>query len=252
MGHDDPPNITCWRFGDVAARLLGENRFTFRNPPPSWSPWKEPTAESKLPIDDVITRLRHSNRGPRLRSREDLNALGLACPYYAARWAIALAVENASVVAINDDPTQILGAWRKAEEAFQKIREGTEMVEALLKARLLWPRWPLLRPPAINQVCDTMVELLRSGVLKHAEDDARIAQKTFRNNQGDIWKLSFVAELGLAWRALTGTNPARTDPFADFIAAAYESVTDKPGEISWERTVRRVLKLGIDWVCNGK
>jgi len=248
MSHDDPQNITCWRFGDVAARLLDANKFTFGRPPPDWSLWAEPIAESKLPIDDIITKLCHSNREPRLRSREDLNALGLACPYYAARWAIALAVENATVIASNDDPSRILEAWRKAEEAVQKIREGAEALEALLKARLLWPRWPLLRSPAINLVCNTMVELCRrDGIVKRAEDDARIEQETFKNNQGDIWKLSFVAELGLAWRALTGTNPARTDPFLGFIAAAYESVTDKSDEISWEGTVRRALKLGVNW-----
>jgi hypothetical protein len=80
--------VLHWRFGDVAARLLGGH--TQPDPPTGWPCWSEPTPA--LPIDDLVTRLRRRNAVPRLRSPAELKERDIPCPFYAARFAIAAAV----------------------------------------------------------------------------------------------------------------------------------------------------------------
>jgi hypothetical protein len=236
-------DVTHWRFGDVAERLLGGRRQY--QPPPGWPCWREPTPA--LPIDRAITALRESNREPRLRPQEQL---GL-CPYYGVRWAIAMAADAATVAA-SDDAADMAERWRvQVEEARKAGAALAVLTESLLHPTTQTPmtRWPMLEPAEVTQSYNAIFMLQRSGALDRLSEHARRARQFFENNQGapeDVWRLVFCADLGFTWRLLTGANPARTEPFINFVAAAYESL-DAPAAVSWERSVRRALGLELDW-----
>jgi hypothetical protein len=42
---------------------------------------------------------------------------------------------------------------------------------------------------------------------------------------------------------LTGAKPANSDPFLDFVTAAWDSLAEDTEQINWTRSVRRALKL---------
>ena len=194
----------------------------------------------------MITSLRESHRGPRLRAPEALAARGLACPFYAVRWAIAMAVDAATVAA-QDDPAEMARRWRLREQAVEQVAAGTAILAQSLTTKPPATRWPLLEPRDVTQTDEALFHLHRSGRLTRAADHARKLRQLFSNNQGNVWRIVFVADLGFTWKALTGSNPTRTDPFVSFIAAAFESCSDNPPALSWEWTVRKALTLGLDW-----
>jgi hypothetical protein len=237
-------DVTHWRFGDVAERLLGGRRQY--QPPPSWPCWREPALA--LPIDHAITALRESNREPRLRPQEQL---GL-CPYYGARWAIAMAVDAATVAA-SDDVADMAERWRVHADVIRKAAAEIAVVTAsLLHPATQTPmtRWPIIEPPEIEQTYNMLCMLHHSGALARLVEHAHASAQVFANKQGsrsDVWKTVFAADLGFTWCLLTGTKPARTEPFISFVAAAYASLTDVPAAWSWDNAVRRALGLELDW-----
>jgi hypothetical protein len=239
-------DVTRWRFGDVAKRLLGGR--TSYEPPPNWAYWREPTPA--LPIDRAITTLRNSDRAPRLRPRETLDARVIACPYYGTRWATAMAVDAATVMA-RDDPAEMTARWRAHEKAAAESRHGIAAIaESLVRAtQMPLSRWPMCVPEDVERTYEQIIRLHRSGGLDRISDQARVQRKFFQNNQGSreqIWRVVFAADLGLTWRALTGNNPARTEPFIAFVAATYDSLDAGPS-VSWENPIRRALAMGVDW-----
>jgi hypothetical protein len=242
--------ITRWRFGQVASVLLpgGEQCEPWNwKPPTDWSCWDEPSPA--LPIDWVLTRLRHSNRPPQLRPRDELDTRGLPCPYYAARFAIALAVDAATMAAA-DDAAEMARRWRAHEHAASKARAGIKTIaESLTRAASETPftRWPLVESPEVRAAYKLIFALHQIGGLDRIEEHARRSRQVFQRDQGDVWRAVFAAELGFFWRVLTDSPPARTTPFIDFITAAYESLMDDPPSVSWERPVRRALAMGLDW-----
>ena len=120
--------IMRWRFGDAAERLL--NGRTYSDPPDDWAAWEEPS--SALPIDQTITKLKTTNRRPRLRSHAELKAQKIICPYYIARFAIAMAVDEATVAAV-ENPIDMTKRWRAHEVAARKAApEIDKIAESLL------------------------------------------------------------------------------------------------------------------------
>ena len=104
-----------------------------------------------LPIDRAITALRHSNRVPRLRPEEVLDARIIACPYYAARYATAMAVDAATVAA-GDDPVDMARRWRAHEHAARDARASIAAIaqSLVLAAEVPCTRWPLLEPDEVT------------------------------------------------------------------------------------------------------
>jgi hypothetical protein len=137
-------DVTRWRLGDVAERLLGGRKRW--DPPADWTCWAKP-APARL-----LTALRQSNRELRLRLREILAERGIACPYYGARWAIALAVDPATV-SVAVDPADMVKRWRAHEEAAREERAGiVAIAESLVEAeKIPYSRWPLLEPPEVDR-----------------------------------------------------------------------------------------------------
>jgi hypothetical protein len=240
-------DATRLRFGDAAKRLTG-GRIQY-TPPADWKCGVEPTPA--LPIDETISELRQSNRLHRLRPREELSARGIVCPYYAARWATALAVDAATVAA-GDDPKDMVRRWSMLERSAQQARDGIKGIADLLTtAQAPVTRWPLLEANDIQQAYDVLIRVLhQSGVLDRMVQHAHQSRRVFQGNQGDkdsIWRLVFAADLGFTWRVLTNSPPAETEPFMSFVAAAFNSLTDDPKPVSWERSIRRALALELDW-----
>ena len=244
-------DIIHWRFGDVAERLLAAH--SEPNPPPDWRCWTEPAPA--LPIDEMISDLMRRNREPRLRSRSELSAEGIACPFYQLRFAVATAVDAAAAAA-SEDPMEMAERWRSQEE---KMRLAAQMVEDIAaslphsKLRAA-PRLPLVEPPEVISAYKMVMLLRHMGTFDCIADYARRYRGLFQHDRGepyDVWRAVFAADLGFAWAALTGENPARTEPFIEFIVACFESIADRQPEISWERPIRRAMALGLDWRGRG-
>jgi hypothetical protein len=244
MPYDD---ITRWRFGDAAARLLGGR--TRSDPPDDWPCWREPAPA--LAIDQMITRLKTENREPRLRSRAELEKKAIRCPYYLMRWIIAAAVDEATETAAYD-PAEMMQRWRVHEEAASKAAAAINIiVETLLQPTMTpRPRMPALEPPDVMNAYKMTMMVRQSGALNRVVNNARQWQRIFQYDRSEpyhVWRLIFAANLCSAWQVLTGANPARTDPFIEFVEDAYTSLGDDLPEISWTRPIRRALDMGLNW-----
>jgi hypothetical protein len=248
MPHDD---ITHWLFGDVAERLLaGRSEPT---PPSDWRCWTKPTPA--LPIDEMISDLMRRNREPRLRSRSGLSAEGIACPFYQLRFAIAAAVD-AATEAGSEDPAQMAERWHSHEK---KARQAAQVIKDIAASlphskQRPTPRLPLVEPPELISAYKMTMLLRHMGTFDCIADHARRYRQLFQYDRGEAhhtWRVVFAADLGFVWAALTGENPARTEPFIEFIIACFESIADGQPEVSWERPIRRALDLGLDWRGRG-
>jgi hypothetical protein len=160
-------------------------------------------------------------------------------------------------VAASDDPVDLARRWRVHEEAAGKIDEALTIIATtlLLAKEVPFTRWPNTEPPEINRAYWELFALHRSGAPKRIAAHARTQRQSFqhdRRSKADVWRLTFCADLGFLWRALTGANPARTDPFINFVAAAYESLSDELDPVAWEHVVRRAVELGFDWIHRRK
>ena len=244
-------DITHWRFGDVAERLLAGH--SEPNPPPDWRCWTEPAPA--LPIDEMISDLMRRNWEPRLRSRSELSAEGIACPFYQLRFAAAAAVDAATEAA-SVDPAEMAKRWRSQEEKARRAAQAVEDIAASLPHSELRavPRLPLVEPPELISAYKMTMLLRRVGTFNCIADYARRYRRLFQYDRGgphDVWRAVFAADLGFAWAALTGENPTRTEPFIELIVACFESIADRQPEVSWERSIRRALALGLDWRGRG-
>ena len=229
-------DVTQWRLADAAKRLTGGR--TQYTPPPEWKCGVEPTPA--LPIDEQINRLQRSNTKYRLRP-----GLG-PCAYYAARFGTCLAVDAATMQAA-DDARVMAARWKRLEKAAADAASSFAVIAEMLKRDDAAPRtrWPTVEPPEVQQAERVVFALHETQGLDHVAQFARQARSVFQNNQGEIWRVVFVADLGLLWCELTGEPPVRSDPFLNFVTAAYNSLGQAP--VNWERPVRRALAMRLDW-----
>ena len=230
-------DVTKWRLADAAKRLTG-GRIQY-TPPPEWKCGVEPTPA--LPIDKAITRLRDSNTKYRLHS-----GLG-PCAYYAARIGTCLALDAATVQAA-DDPRVMAARWKRLEKAAADAASGIAIIGEALKHDDQAPRtrWPAVEPSEVERALKLIFALHETHGLDHITAFARQARSVFQNNQGEIWRAVFAADLGFLWCELTGEPPARSEPFLDFVSAAYDSLGQRQS-VTWDRPVKRALAMRLDW-----
>jgi hypothetical protein len=212
-------------------------------PPDNWRCGSEPVA--RLPIDERITWLRRRKRAPKFR--QDIKKI-LPCPYWYARFMTALAADIATQEAGRKDEIRLRSADRWKELANQAKRFSRELAEIFGasppdgKIIFTEDRWTHHEAPA--PITDAYEEVARAvSALSTIEQYARSRRKALRNKQPDIWRLTFVTQLGFAWRVLTGARPANWDPFIDFVTSAWESLAEEEQAINWDRSVRRALEL---------
>jgi hypothetical protein len=106
-------------------------------------------------------------------------------------------------------------------------------------------RFPSQAPASITEAYEDIARAVPA--LLEIERYAWSRRQLLINTQGNIWRLTFAAALGFAWRALTGANPANSKPFINFITAAWESLADDPEPVAWEGYVRRAIRDYGDW-----
>jgi hypothetical protein len=239
------------RFGDVAQRLLvGRTQLT---PPPVWRCWVEPTPP--IPIDEMITDLMRRNAEPRLRAPVELKQQYVDCPYWVMRFAIAAAVDAASISA-GKDPAEETKRYRTRAEAAEQATVAIETLRTamLQSARSPSPRLPFLETPEVIAANKEVLAFRHSGALERIAEDARHCLQFYQHARGepfDVWRVVFVAELGFAWSAMTGAMPTRSEQFTAFIVAAYDSVAGGQPEVHWDRAIRHVVDLDLDWKNRG-
>jgi hypothetical protein len=215
--------------------------------PRSWRCGTEPS--SPLSIDENITWLRKRKRTPKLR--QDVREIVL-CPYWYARFMTALAAVVATREASRSDEFRLRSAdgWRELAKKASRIRReladnfGADPPEG----KIVFPedRWTHYEAPL--SITKAYEDVARSvSALSVIEQYGRFRRKILTNRQLDVWRLTFVTQLGLAWQILTGTRPSNSKAFLNFVAAAWESLTEDV-ELSWDWHVRRALELRqADW-----
>jgi hypothetical protein len=247
----DHNEVLRWRFGDVAALLLAG--CTQLTPPPDWRCWTEPTP--LLPIDETIIALKRRNAQPRLREPAELKKQNVDCPFYFMRFAIAAAVDAATISAGND-PAEMAARYRTRAEAAEKAAAEIETLSTtvLESARSPAPRLPFLETPEVIWANKEVLAFRRRGALARIAEDAQHWLQYYQRARGepfDVWRMVLVAELGFVWNAMTGAIPTQGEEFTAFIVAAFESAAGIQPKVSWERAIRRVIKLDLDWERRG-
>ena len=147
--------------------------------------------------------------------------------------------------------------WSTQEQAaLRAAAENTILAETLLQpARRPSPRLPFFESPALIQAYQAV--LRQRGAYEVIADDARrwrqFYQHTRRREPQDLWRMAFVIDMGVAWATLTGVAPTRGDSFIGFINAAFNSLLpdEADDEVAWDRAVRAVIELDLDWCQRG-
>ena len=227
-------------------RFFSEAQLTYliaRRLLPDWRYWQEP--KTLLPIDEEIIRLWRSNHDPRLLSRKELADRGILCPFLHARWRIALGVHAAGIEAA-DDPAARAQAFEEIRDAARSAAPGIAKLGKLLLTRPS-PLWPVVEAERIRTIYKLIYALDQLNGLDQVADYANVERHIFRRELGHVGRRVFAAEMGRFWRDLTGSTPARTEPFIRFVASAHASLGDNMTEVSWDRAVRSMLAMGIDW-----
>ena len=167
------------RFGDVTARLLA----TQPNPPSDWPCWNEPAPA--LPIDDQISYMIQRNAEPRLRTPPELERHGITCPFYAMRFAIAVAVDVATATA-GEDPAEMAERWRIQENAArQAAAANATIAETLLQSARPEPRLPFLETPELISAYKTSLLLQHTKTFDRIAEDARQWRQFYLRARGE-------------------------------------------------------------------
>ena len=238
-----PPHYSALLDNAVERLLLGE---FFAFPPRDWRRWREPS--QWLPIDNEITALAMRAPAPRLK---DKSKMGVQCPYWHARFMVVAAVDMASREAAQPDKVRHAMAKRWESRAKVAGRLANQLAQSfgssppLGKVGFIEERWPGEAPASIT---DAYIDISKAVLaLSHIAQYSRSRRELLINRQGDLWRLTFAATLGLAWRTLTGRDPANSKTFISFVRAAWESLSDEAEEFAWEWYVRRAVKDYAGW-----
>jgi hypothetical protein len=238
------PSTTRALAESAPSRLLRGDLFP--HPPRDWRRWTEPSPA--FPIDEEVTALRKRERPPKLR---DKRHMGVPCPYWYARFMVAGAADMAEREAAEPAASR----RRAADQWASLAKESASLAKQLSRRFGASPPWgrvvffnerfPSEAPASITQAYENIARAVLA--LLEIEQYARSRRRLLINTQGNIWRLTFAAALGLAWRALTGMNPANSTPFVDFVSAAWNSLSDDPEPVAWERHVRRAIRDYAGW-----
>jgi hypothetical protein len=230
--------------------------------PASWQPWQKP--RPALPIDEWVAQQKFA-RGilpPHIEQN--------GCPYWYVRCGVVTAVHMADQQAcqwvekqkdlrFETKPKYIEATLGKYADDATAIAETAKLLHQQISS--FWqlhlgidgnlyrydhpkvsaiPRNPEIDRAAVLgllQQLAALPETLKLNEIKDAADDAR---QVWVNNQGDIWKKTFVAHLGLIWLDLVKKPPRNSDPFKSFVADAWAALKGDPKE-SFDRTVLNVV-----------
>ena len=184
-----------------------------------------------LDIDKFVERLAKHPRKPKLRPLEEFSddVHLLRCPYGLARAYLCHAV-NSAEAEVHHGPL----LHKQTRDALELSREHEKTLQEMISAQRGQP----FCSKDSGEILERALESLRLRI-------ERLEHSTFVNrSKGDVWKLTFVHVLALAWVDLTSSIPTTSRGgihFSDFVETAYRTLDDK-SEQSWDRQVRTVIE----------
>jgi hypothetical protein len=211
--------------------------------PPDWRCGTKP--REALPIDDAVEELLKRTRSPRIE-KSDLRhnrMLADGCPYFHGRLSVATAIDfatraNAGWPERSSMTKDLLSRYRRALEAIHKaIPELINLSDKVQSADhpLAYP-WLMSGEKIISaaQHLSIAIENTNFAVDAHHEK--------WSNNQSDIWRIEFVAALANSWKQITGRPAANSDPFREFVMAAWNSASGSDEDVTFEQAIRHIVE----------
>jgi hypothetical protein len=238
--------------------------------PKRWTSWKEP--RRLLPIDRLISKLRHAERGVRLLSEEEFDGRESPfgptfCPYYTARLYLLRATGSAQRVYSAERRLDLAKARNLKLKT--KVDDIIAQLDVLLQsdaetsdASLGWPRNLVLSDVDRQMgMIDLADEAARAAEVRNAVGNLKIAvgpminasrllsellarEVSIATHEGrppSFWDRTFIEEVGDLYRLLTNVEPARSKAFFLFVKSAYASVGRRGNQ---ERQIKAALKIG--------
>lgn len=231
---------------DEAAKLLLPKRYGIGSPNiRPWEPWTRPL-DPKSIDDEVakqIERRDQCTKNPHMRTRAELDGIRISCPYAHARLAVALAAgDGTHDLEANQaaKPAPVGNGASEQHADYARAADGlAKEIGAFLTRDLNWGLGDSPRPASARRDHNEANERLRR--VHAAQDQVAAAQEALKvlaaaarenkeqlipsHSTGDLWRQAFVMRMGIAWRSLTGCNPAPSSAhFSRFVAAGYNSL----------------------------
>lgn len=196
---------------------------------------------------------------PRLKGKDDLEVLGISCPYYYARLAVAFCAENAkrSIKQYADrkgveaeyqrdlsDDARVLASH--IEKFIDKHRAG----EIALRASITSPYAQPVRSEHIYERLkrtEALIKILHQGQkgLCEIDQEAQSERRRYvKQGARDVWRLSFVSGIERLWAELVSEMYASSSKaFTDFLTASYNLIGGEHEE--WKRSIRTAAKVSL-------
>lgn len=200
------------------------------------------------PLDGIISNAMYARdsgdrKAIKLRTISELEALGIACPYFYARLGIAYAVGEAQaaekdyVYAVEqraDLQEEICYAAKKIQGDIEKFQ--FRFTPGLLAA-LVTPTGMFGHPikarsnqEAFLKIRDQYQYLTITGQFLELISEAAKSERAryVKTGQLNVWLLSFVTSIGRLWTDITGrTITVKSPAFQEFVSACYRAIGGK-------------------------
>ena len=232
-----PENIE-WEQVNLGVR----EAFTKQSLPNGWLPNQKPSPA--LPIDEFISNLISPSRQSRLRLQKDFKDCEWTaeCPYFFARSRIANAFLYANhQVRLDESRIRALTALANLKSRMEGLE--SEIASAAKSASALL-RTNEDVPFELYSLRDMAEALAYSHILigKNRENIGRL-HVDLSQNRGNVWRISFVTSLGVAWYCLVRKKPSASGRFPAFMDAALASVSDALAPVvDWTSSIKTARK----------
>jgi hypothetical protein len=210
-----------------------------------WEPWTRPPEPKPIDVEveRQIARRDQKARAPHMRTRAELDAIWIHCPYVHARLAVALATGDGTQDKQANEAAKLAPVGRGIAVDLKDLAdEAAELIDrlgAFLKRDASRGLGQPHRPRGARRNHEWANAQLRQ--VHAAQDQVVAAQEALRilaaaalegkealtpsHSTGDLWRQAFVMRIGIAWRSLTGRDPSpSSDHFGRFVAAGFNSL----------------------------
>jgi hypothetical protein len=212
--------------------------------PSGWRCWTKP--RKALPIDDAVDELLKRPRPPRI-DKSDLRydrMLADGCPYFHARQSVALAIDFATRAHAewperSSTSKDLLSRYRTSLEAIYKaipdLINLSQQIQSLADH-------PLATPVLVGGEKIVSAAQQLSWAIENTDFAVDYHHYQWVNNQPDIWRIEFVAALANSWKQITGRPAANSDPFREFVMAAWNSASGSEEDVTFEQAIRHIVE----------
>jgi hypothetical protein len=232
-----------WTFDQALQRML-PGATSEKLVPDDWRPWNKPNAS--LSIDDTVEALLKRARPPRIEKSKlpYSHMLAGGCPYFHARLSVATAIDLATRDYAKwperlSTTKDLLSRYRTSLEAIQnaipELIDLSEQIQSSADHPLAYP-WLMSGEKIIGaaQQLSLAIENTNFAVDAHHEK--------WVNNQPDIWRIEFVGALANGWKQITRRPAANSDPFKEFVGAAWNSAYGSEEDSTFDQAIRHIVE----------